>query len=197
METTAEGIEYMDQLELIRGLRVSHVQGWVYSKAISSDELALRLADGNWTIAPSGPATQRCNRQAVYRKVGLIHGSRYRSAIMRNLSASGALIDGLEPLPRQSLVIVDFGDGQLTFARVARVNGRQMGIVFEQELVDDGNGGLCTGTASRPTPWPLPACQARAIPIGMWATAAPPSGSKASPSGWASPWHRGRNRLRR
>jgi EAL domain-containing protein (putative c-di-GMP-specific phosphodiesterase class I) len=32
METTAEGIEYMDQLELIRSLRVSHVQGWVYSK---------------------------------------------------------------------------------------------------------------------------------------------------------------------
>jgi EAL domain-containing protein (putative c-di-GMP-specific phosphodiesterase class I) len=35
METTAEGIEYMDQLALIRGLRVSHVQGWVYSKALT------------------------------------------------------------------------------------------------------------------------------------------------------------------
>lgn len=29
METTAEGIEYMDQLDLIRSLKVSHVQGWV------------------------------------------------------------------------------------------------------------------------------------------------------------------------
>ena len=38
METTAEGIEYMDQLYLMRRLKVSHVQGWVYSKALPCDE---------------------------------------------------------------------------------------------------------------------------------------------------------------
>jgi diguanylate cyclase (GGDEF)-like protein/PAS domain S-box-containing protein len=144
MDTTAEGIEYMDQLDLIRSLRVSHVQGWVYGKAIPSDELALRLNDGNWTIAPSGPATQRSGRQAVYRKVGLILGRRYQSAIMRNLSATGALIEGAQHLPPRSLLVVDFGDGQMTFARAVRASGRQVGIEFEQELVDDGNGGLCT-----------------------------------------------------
>jgi diguanylate cyclase (GGDEF)-like protein/PAS domain S-box-containing protein len=153
METTAEGIEYMDQLDLMRSLRVSHIQGWVYSKAISSAELALRLQDGNWTISPSGPATQRSNRQAVYRKVGVIHGNRYRSAIMRNLSATGALIDGMEQLPLQAMVVVDFGDGQLTFARVVRATGRQLGLTFEQELVDDGDGGLCT--SHRVSPYTL------------------------------------------
>jgi|GEM_PF-116199 len=142
METTAEGIEYLDQLELIRSLRVSHVQGWVYSKAISSEELALRLQDGNWSISPSGPARQRGNRHAMYRKLGIIHGSRYRSAIVRNLSESGALIEGVEDLPLQSLVVADFGEGQLTFARVARISGRQVGIEFEQDLLDDGNGGF-------------------------------------------------------
>jgi diguanylate cyclase (GGDEF)-like protein len=142
METTAEGIEYLDQLELIRGLRVSHVQGWVYSKAISSEELALRLQDGNWTISPSGPARQRGNRQAMYRKLGIVHASRYRSAIMRNLSESGALIEGVADLPLRSLVVADFGEGHLTFARVARISGRQIGIEFEQDLVDDGNGGF-------------------------------------------------------
>jgi diguanylate cyclase (GGDEF)-like protein len=145
METTAEGIEYMDQLDLIRSLRVSHVQGWVYSKAISSGELTARLEDGNWTISPSGPATQRSDRQAVYRKIGIIHGNSYRSAIMRNLSTTGALIDGLAQLPVRSLIVVDFGDGQFSYARVARSTGRHLGILFEQELIDDGNGGLCTG----------------------------------------------------
>jgi hypothetical protein len=101
-------------------------------------------------ISPSGPATQRSNRQAVYRKVGIIHGTRYRSAIMRNLSASGALVEGVEQLPHQSLIVVDLGDGQLTFARVVRANGRQLGIAFEEELVDDGNGGLCTGRRVSP-----------------------------------------------
>jgi integrase len=142
METTAEGIEYMDQLELIRSLRVSHVQGWVYSKALSSDELALRLEDGDWTISPSGPARQRGTRQSMYRKLGLIHGSRYRSTIMRDLSQTGALIEGADDLPLQSLVIADFGQGQLTFARVVRITGRKVGIQFGQDLVEDGNGGF-------------------------------------------------------
>jgi diguanylate cyclase (GGDEF)-like protein len=144
METTAEGIEYMDQLNLVRCLRVSHVQGWVYSKAVTCEELSQRLQQGDWIIEPSGPSKQRSNRRAVYRKAGVIHGSRYRSVIMRNLSETGALIEGFSDLPVGALIVVDFGEGQLTFARVARAEGSQLGIAFEQELVDDGNGGLCT-----------------------------------------------------
>ena len=144
METTAEGIEYMDQLKLIRALGVSHVQGWVYSKAVSAEEFARRLADGDWSIEPSGPARQRSVRQAMYRKVGLIHANRYSDAVLRNLSESGALIEGVAGLQPEALVVVDFGDGQLAFARIIRSQGRQHGIAFEQQLVDDGNGGLCT-----------------------------------------------------
>jgi integrase len=78
----------------------------------------------------------------MYRKLGIIHGSRYRSTIVRNLSESGALIEGVEDLPLQSLVVADFGEGQLTFARIARISGRQVGIKFEQDLLDDGKGGF-------------------------------------------------------
>ncbi len=161
METTAEGIEYMDQLKLVRALGVSHVQGWVYSKAVSAEEFARRLADGDWSIEPSGPARQRSTRQAMYRKVGVIHGNRYSNAVMRNLSESGALIEGMDGLQPDALIVVDFGDGQLAFARVMRSQGRQHGIAFEQQLVDDGNGGLCTshrvspyllGTVGLPSP---------------------------------------------
>ncbi len=161
METTAEGIEYMDQLNLIRSLRVSHVQGWVYSKALDCEELSRRLEAGEWVIEPSGPARQRSNRQAMYRKVGVINGHRYRSVIMRNLSESGALIEGISELPLGTLIVVDLGDGQLAFARVTRAAGRQHGIAFEHDLVDDGNNGLCTshrvspyvlGTLGLPTP---------------------------------------------
>jgi diguanylate cyclase (GGDEF)-like protein len=144
METTAEGIEYMDQLQLIRSLRVSHIQGWVYSKALGCEELSRRLEAGEWVIEPEGPARQRSNRQTMYRKVGVIFGHCYRSAIMRNLSESGALIEGISELPLGTLIVVDFGDGQLTFARATRSAGRQLGIAFEQDLVDDGDGGLCT-----------------------------------------------------
>lgn len=150
METTAEGIEYMDQLELMRSLRVSHIQGWVYSKAVSSEELSDRLQSGDWVIKPSGPAKQRSDRQAVYRKVGLIFADRYESVILRNLSASGALIEGRTDIPVGALVVIDFGDGQMTFARVSRSTARQIGVAFEQELVDDGDGGLCTSERVSP-----------------------------------------------
>ncbi|URD60409.1 EAL domain-containing protein [Sphingomonas sp. KRR8] len=153
MDTTAEGIEYMDQLALIRALRVSHVQGWVYSKALSSAELGERLADGKWGIDPSGPATQRSNRQSVYRKIGIIHQNRYRSTVVRNLSESGALIDRLDDLQASTAIVVDFGEGQLTLARVVRSAGRQLGIEFEQPLLEDETGGL--RTARRISPYQL------------------------------------------
>jgi diguanylate cyclase (GGDEF)-like protein len=144
METTAEGVEYMDQLRLVRSLRVSHAQGWIYSKAISSAELTERLGKEDFIIEPSGPAKQRSDRQSVYRKVGVIDGHHYHRAIIRNLSDTGALIDGAFELAVGGLIVVDFGDGQLTFARVRRSQGRQHGLAFAQHLVDDGDGGLCT-----------------------------------------------------
>jgi len=144
METTAEGIEYMDQLALIRRLRVSHVQGWVYSKALPCEELVGRLERGEMTLTPAGPAKQRSERQAVYRAVGVIQDGRYSSAIMRNLSDTGALVEGGPSLAVGALIIVDFGDGQLTYAHVTRLVGRQVGISFSQPLVPDGGGGWCT-----------------------------------------------------
>jgi diguanylate cyclase (GGDEF)-like protein/PAS domain S-box-containing protein len=144
MDTTAEGIEYLDQLALIRRLGVSHVQGWVYSKALTCEELLARLEDGKWAIEPTGPSMQRSNRQSLYRKAGVIYGNAYRSGIIRNLSETGALIDGVEGIPPQSLIIVDLGEGQITFAQVVRAGSRQLGVHFDHPLVDDGTGTLCT-----------------------------------------------------
>ena len=144
METTAEGVEYMDQLRLIRDLRVSHAQGWVFSKAVTSAELASKLQLGEWIMEPAGPARQRSERQSMYRKVGVINGHRYDHAVVRNLSETGALIDDVPSIPVDTLILMDFGDGQVSFGRVIRSEGQKHGIAFEQHLVDDGDGGLCT-----------------------------------------------------
>jgi diguanylate cyclase (GGDEF)-like protein/PAS domain S-box-containing protein len=161
METTAEGIESLDQLQLIRNLGVSHVQGYVYSKAVSSDELNRRLIIGDWVLSPSGPARQRSDRQAMYRKAGAICGNRYQPVLIRNLSDSGALIEGLLDASLDAPLLIDFGDGHLAFARVRRATARQQGIAFDEPLVTDGSGGLSTahrvspyllGTLGLPTP---------------------------------------------
>lgn len=132
----------MDQLELVRSLGVSHIQGWVYGKPMRGSELVQQLEKGEWKIEPKGPARQRSERLATFRKVGLIHGSRYSTAILRNLSQSGALIDKAASLPMGARVLLDLGDSQLALARVARSSGTQVGLAFEEDLIDDGDGGF-------------------------------------------------------
>jgi len=144
METTAEGIESFDQLDLIRSMRVSHVQGWIYSKAVSREEIAERLESGEWSMSPSGPARQRSERHSMFRKAGAILGNFYHAVTVRNLSETGALIDGLIEAAPGTPMILDLGEGQLVGATVRRVNKRQTGVEFGLPLVNDGNGGLCT-----------------------------------------------------
>jgi len=144
METTAEGIESLDQLDLIRKLNVSHVQGYVYSKSVSHDELIEHAEVGRWTIPPAGPAKQRNDRFQMFRQIGAVHGNHRYTVVMRNLSATGAFIEGLVDVPVGTCFVIDFGEGQLATATVRRSKKHQQGVEFEQSLVADGNGGLCT-----------------------------------------------------
>jgi diguanylate cyclase (GGDEF)-like protein len=144
METTAEGIETLDQIELIRTLNCSHIQGFAYSRAVPNEELIKHIQSGDWTIIPTGPAKQRNDRLSMFRKVRAIHENHYYSVVVRNLSVSGALIEGLLDVPVGTRFVIDFGEGQLAVATVRRSKNHQQGIEFEQRLVSDGNGGLCT-----------------------------------------------------
>ncbi|WP_373491117.1 EAL domain-containing protein [Parasphingorhabdus sp.] len=150
METTAEGIETLDEFELITKLNVSHVQGFVYSKAVSNETLVENLDGGHWTIEPTGPAHHRNERLSMYRKVRLIHENHAYSIVIRNLSVTGALVEGLFNVPIGTKFVIDFGEGQLALATVYRSSGNQQGIKFETRLVSDGNGALCTSRRVSP-----------------------------------------------
>src|SRR3546814_11582344 len=96
METTAEGIESLDQLDLIRKLNVSHVQGFVYSQPVPQAELVERAEAGSWSIKPAGPAKQRTDRVSLFRKVAAIHDNHRYGVVMRNLSAKIGRASGRE-----------------------------------------------------------------------------------------------------
>ncbi len=144
METTAEGIESLDQLDLIRKLNVSHVQGYVYSKPVPQAELLEHAEAGSWTIKPAGPARQRNDRFSLFRKVGAVHDNHRYNVVIRHLSATGAFIEGILDVPVGTRFVIDFGEGQLVTATVRRSMKHQQGVEFEQTMVSDGNGGLCT-----------------------------------------------------
>jgi diguanylate cyclase (GGDEF)-like protein/PAS domain S-box-containing protein len=150
METTAEGIESLDQLALIRTLNVSHIQGYCYSKPVRHEELCAKFESGDWKIEPSGPARQRGDRLSMFRKVSAIHDNHNYSVVIRNLSVTGALIEGLLDVPLGTKFVIDFGEGQLAVSTVRRSMGHQQGVEFDERLVSDGNGGLCTSRRISP-----------------------------------------------
>ena len=166
METVATGIESMDLLSVLRDCDVSCVEGPVYTDSMTIDEVHDELANGNWTIEPAGPRSKRAKRRTVLRKIQVIHDDHSYDVTLRNLSRTGALIEGLIDVPVDTQFVVDLGGGQLAVATVLRSSGDTQGLEFEQSLVDDGAGGLCT--RHRVSPYALAAAGAQltALPSG-------------------------------
>ena len=102
------------------------------------------LLGGGWMIEPSSDRTKRARRRTVFRKIQVIHDDHSYEVTLRNLSKTGALIQGLADVPKGTQFVVDLGGGQLAVATVIRSSSDTQGLEFEQHLVDDGSGGLCT-----------------------------------------------------
>ncbi len=155
METSAGGVHALALLDKLKPLGIDCIQGYVFSDALSQAAVEDALAAGEWTIAPTDDGAQRASRRTVFRKIGLIHTDCYYEVTLRNLSRSGAMIQGLEDVPVGTQFVLDFGGGQLAVATVKRVMDDTQGVEFEQELVDDGAGGLVT--RNRVSPYMLAA----------------------------------------
>lgn len=144
METVAEGIETKDELALVASYGATYLQGYLFSSPISFEELLERFASGKLEFKPRGPERYRAERRTEFRKVGLIHGDGRYNVFLRNISKTGARIEGLLDVPVGTEVVIDLGDGQLAVATVRRSDGFSQGVEFETQLISDGDRGLCT-----------------------------------------------------
>ena len=171
MVTVAEGVEAHDELDLVRELGATHVQGWIYSKALPQDAVMEKLASGELEYEPSGPAKARASRKAMFRKVGVIHEDHRYEVVMRNLSRTGARIEGLLNVPEGTDMVLDLGNGQLVVAVVRRAEEAAQGLEFETKLISDGADGLCT--RHRVSPYALAAAgmPLAALPAGSYGVA--------------------------
>ena len=144
METVAEGVETKDELTLVTERGASHVQGFIFSQAISQEDLLERLEGKDVFFEPRGPEKYRAERKSVYRKIKLIHDDHVYTVTLRNLSKTGAMIEGLLEVPVDTSVVLNLGGGQLAVAKVRRSDGSIQGVEFETPLISDGADGLCT-----------------------------------------------------
>ena len=165
METTAEGVEAMDELALVTERGAKLIQGFIFSRAVPQDEVLEKLADGNFVYQASGPEKQRSQRRTLFRRIGVIHEDDRYDAVLRNLSRSGAMIEGLVEVPVGTELVLDLGEGQLAVCKVRRSQDATQGVEFETPLISDGADGLCT--RHRISPYSLAAA-------GMPLTALPP-----------------------
>ena len=144
MTTVAEGVEAHDELDLVRERGADLVQGWIFAKAIPQSEVLARLESGELEFEARGPAKHRADRMAVFRRIGVIHEDHRYEAVMRNLSKTGARIEGLIDVPLATELVLDLGSGQLAVCKVRRSEGAEQGVEFEVPLISDGADGLCT-----------------------------------------------------
>ncbi|WP_298304631.1 EAL domain-containing protein [uncultured Erythrobacter sp.] len=153
MDTIANGIESTELFRRLKECGVKRMEGPIYSDPVARDVVEAELVGDNWKIAPSGDRIKRSKRRTVYRRINVIHDDHSYEVVLRNLSKTGALIQGLDEVPKGTQFVVDLGGGQLAVATVSRSNGDTQGLEFEQSLIDDGSGGLCT--RNRVSPYAL------------------------------------------
>ena len=166
METTAEGVEAMDELELVRDRGAHLVQGYIYSKPLAQEAVLEKIGSGDFVLKPEGPPRYRSERMTVYRRVGLIHEDHYYEVMLRNLSRTGARVEGIAGATKGTRFVMDLGGGQLVVAVARRAEEISLGLEFESKLIDDGNGGLVT--RQRVSPYSLAAAgmPLQALPDG-------------------------------
>ncbi|AOL94253.1 putative bifunctional diguanylate cyclase/phosphodiesterase [Porphyrobacter sp. LM 6] len=173
METVAEGVEAMDELALVRERGADLVQGYIYSRPLLQDEVLKRFANGAMNVAPSGPPRHRADRITIFKRVGLINEDHYYDVILRNLSKTGARINGLAGVPVGTDVVLDLGHGQLVVSQVVNASESSQGLKFETPMISDGTGGFMT--RHRISPYalaeagiPLAALGPGAFPLAKW-----------------------------
>jgi diguanylate cyclase (GGDEF)-like protein len=144
MATVAEGVEVHEDLEHVTNLGVTHLQGVLFSRALPNEEVQDRLELGQLKYSPEGPRRYRAERRTEFRRIRLFHGDHDYHVFLRNLSSTGAKIEGLLEVPIGTQVVLELAQGQLAVATVRRSEGSSQGLEFEVPLVPDTDLGLRT-----------------------------------------------------
>ncbi len=134
METTAEGVETHDQIELIKGLGCSHIQGFVYGKPIEGSALAHKLITSGTTAERVGPKIARDPRYRVLRTATLEIEGMNHHVRMRNISEGGVTVEFTGWASEQAIVRIAITDGPVVSGIVRWIRDGKMGIAFSAPL---------------------------------------------------------------
>ena len=132
MDTVAEGVETHDDLQLIRDLGVSQIQGFIFGRPASlkdASELARTLA-----VEAEGHQCVREPRQRLMRRALIAVDGEVVDVRLRNISAMGTLVECPRPVtPGRTLTIDIVGVGPVSgMVRWAQRN--RFGVQFDKQF---------------------------------------------------------------
>ena len=135
METTAEGVEIQDEIDLIRTLGCSHIQGYIYSKPALAEAVRAELGAGV-EVKPVGHKFSRAPRLKMLRSATLSIGASSGDVRIRNISTSGAMIDGvaLDPRAIGTEVLIELVEHEMFEARIAWAKDGRAGLSFARNF---------------------------------------------------------------
>jgi diguanylate cyclase (GGDEF)-like protein len=129
MDTTAEGVETHDDLQLIRELGVSQVQGYIFGKPVPASEASVMA--NSVTVAAEGFQSSREPRHRLMRRaIAAIEGVPLEIKL-RNISAMGALVECDRPVsPGMHMTIDIVGVGPVVGV-VRWAQAGKFGVLFD------------------------------------------------------------------
>ncbi|WBH16162.1 EAL domain-containing protein [Sphingomonas radiodurans] len=136
METTAEGVEQQDEIGLIRDLGCSHIQGFVYGRPARAEDVLAQLITDGGRITAVGHRVSRANRSKMLRSARIEMGDEAGEVRIRNISATGAMIDGVE-FPDEAIgvdVQIELLENQLFPATIRWAADGRAGLEFAQNF---------------------------------------------------------------
>jgi diguanylate cyclase (GGDEF)-like protein len=153
MDTTAEGVETFDELDLVRMHGCSHVQGFIYARPLTAEAASERLRSGLAVVA-QGPRSSRAPRRTMLRRVVIEHEGHRSNGTIRNISSTGALIESPWNVPAGTAIEVRLSDTRAVSAKVRWCDGDRMGVAFDVPLERDPADGLAAPGYGAPVPAP-------------------------------------------
>ncbi len=136
METTAEGLEHQDEIELIRKLGCSHIQGFVYGPAIDLTDLLPELRSGLRRVRATGPKRSRMPRTEWVRSTTMAVNEHRTPVVLRNISETGALVQDVSFTEQMVgvTVLIELLRDQLFEAKVRWVGNGRAGVEFYEPI---------------------------------------------------------------
>ncbi|GLR46391.1 EAL domain-containing protein [Sphingomonas astaxanthinifaciens] len=132
MDTVAEGVETHDDLQLMRDLGVSQIQGYIFGRPYGVEE-ATTLAESK-SVEADGHQFVREPRQRLMRRALVALEGQVTEVRLRNISAMGALVECSSPVaPGRSLTIDIVGVGPVS-GTVRWSSRNHFGVRFDEQF---------------------------------------------------------------